>query len=156
MSGKRSPGSQEGFKSLWAALTRHGLLRVVVRVSPSLRQPWWSTWRSFAPWREAAARRAADRLVPSAVARPGDDLFSYITGFVETTSLFAGMVRSKSADAIEFENGVVVQIRSSNYRRVRGATAIAIIIDEVAFLYDADSGWRIATSKFSRPCARRC
>ena len=94
-------------------------------------------------WRHGAKLQPGERPTVLCLAPSQDQatiVFSYITGIVETTPLFAGMVRSKSADAIEFENGVVVQIRSSNYRRVRGATAIAIIIDEVAFLYDADSG----------------
>jgi hypothetical protein len=94
-------------------------------------------------WRHGAKLQPGERPTVLCLAPSQDQaaiVFSYISGIVESTPMFAGMVRAKSADAIEFDNGVVVQIRSSNFRRVRGVTAIAVVIDEAAFLYDADSG----------------
>lgn len=58
--------------------------------------------------------------------------FRYIAGFFEKP-IFASMVKRRTADTIELNNGFTVEVTTSDARRVRGRTVVAAICDEVAF-----------------------
>jgi hypothetical protein len=64
---------------------------------------------------------------------------SYIVGILESIPMLAGMVRSKTADAIELSNGVTIEVRPASFRGLRGITAVAVVADEIAFWYSEDS-----------------
>jgi hypothetical protein len=65
-------------------------------------------------------------------------LFDYVKALFEVPALRA-LVVGETGESLELGHGVRVEVRSSNYRRVRGVTLIAAIIDEVAFLRDEAS-----------------
>ena len=46
------------------------------------------------------------------------------------------LVRNVTADTIELSNGVVIEVRSSSFRRLRGLTAVAAVADECSFYFD--------------------
>jgi hypothetical protein len=48
------------------------------------------------------------------------------------------LVANEIADAIELSNGIDVTIQSANWRYVRGTTCIAVVLDECAFLRNAE------------------
>jgi hypothetical protein len=64
---------------------------------------------------------------------------SYIQGIIDSVPLLAGMVRSKTADAIELINDVGIEVRPASFRGLRGITAVACIADEIGFWYSEDS-----------------
>jgi len=60
----------------------------------------------------------------------------YIEGVLGTSPILAGMVTNKTADTIELNNGIAIESRASNFRRIRGVTAVAVIATEAAFWFD--------------------
>jgi hypothetical protein len=65
-------------------------------------------------------------------------VFHHIQGLFEVPAL-RGLVVNETAEAIELQHRVRILVRSSNFRRVRGVTLLAAILDEVAFLHDEAS-----------------
>jgi len=52
----------------------------------------------------------------------------------------AKLVTNRTAHSIELSNGIDIEIQAANWRYVRGATCIAVVLDESAFLRnEADS-----------------
>jgi phage terminase large subunit-like protein len=47
-------------------------------------------------------------------------------------SPFSSLKVTETADAISLSNGIDIQVRPASFRTVRGATAIAVIADEIA------------------------
>jgi hypothetical protein len=66
-------------------------------------------------------------------------IHSYIAGLLEVSPLTAQEVVNRTAESIELRSGVIIEVRSSDFRRVRGVTAIACVVDECAFLRDEQS-----------------
>jgi hypothetical protein len=52
---------------------------------------------------------------------------------LRTSPVLKQLVKSRTAKQLRLTNNIVVQVRASNFRRVRGATLIAAIGDETAF-----------------------
>jgi hypothetical protein len=57
----------------------------------------------------------------------------------EQSPILAQLVVSRTVDAIELSNRVVVEVRAASYRRLRGITAVAICASEVAFWHDDET-----------------
>jgi hypothetical protein len=64
----------------------------------------------------------------------------YIAGILESVPMLAGMIRGRTADSIELTNGVTIEVRPASFRGLRGITAVAAIVDEIAFFFDDSSG----------------
>jgi hypothetical protein len=45
-----------------------------------------------------------------------------------------GLVESETADALRLRNGVDIECRPASFRTIRGATAVAFIMDELALM----------------------
>jgi hypothetical protein len=69
---------------------------------------------------------AADRQQARVVMR-------YIGGLVDAVPALAAKVTRRTAEAIDFNNGISVEIHTSSFRSVRGYTVVAAILDEVAY-----------------------
>jgi hypothetical protein len=54
--------------------------------------------------------------------------------------MLARLVRNRTADSLELESGVAIEIRAASFRSVRGITCVAAVCDEICFWYSADSG----------------
>jgi hypothetical protein len=67
-------------------------------------------------------------------------VFGYVVGILESVPMFAGLIKSKTAEILALTNGIEIEIRSASFRNVRGVTAVAVVGDEAAFWFDADSG----------------
>src|SRR6516225_5849845 len=66
--------------------------------------------------------------------------FRYAKKFIEHSALMQALVVSQTASSIELSNGIDIEIQAANWRHVRGATCVAIVLDESAFLRnEADS-----------------
>jgi hypothetical protein len=64
---------------------------------------------------------------------------SYVAGILENAPMLAGMVQSRTADAIELNNGVTIEVRPASFRGLRGVTCVAVVADEIAFWFSEDS-----------------
>lgn len=59
---------------------------------------------------------------------------SYISGFLYDHPLLKGHVVKESTEEIELDNGIVISTLASDFRSLRGFTAVACIVDEIAYL----------------------
>jgi hypothetical protein len=67
-------------------------------------------------------------------------VLDYIEANFRSSPILAQLIQQRTADALELTNGITIEVRSSNFRRLRGPTFIAIIADEVAFWHSDDTG----------------
>jgi hypothetical protein len=61
--------------------------------------------------------------------------FNLIRGIFAQAPALAGLIESETADALRLRNGVDVECRPSSFRTIRGATACAVILDELAYFW---------------------
>ena len=60
-------------------------------------------------------------------------LFRYVKAFVEGVAMLRQMVVNVTADAIELDNSITIEIHTASFRSVRGYTVVAALCDEIAF-----------------------
>jgi hypothetical protein len=60
-------------------------------------------------------------------------VFSYVSGILHAVPPLAAMIAVERADEIELDNGVIIMVKTSDFRAIRGLTVAAAILDEVAF-----------------------
>jgi hypothetical protein len=65
-------------------------------------------------------------------------ILDYVRALFEVPALRA-LVVSEGAESIELRHKVRIEVRSSSYRRVRGVTLLACVLDELAFFRDESS-----------------
>ncbi len=63
----------------------------------------------------------------------------YIEGVLESSAMLSKLVASQTADAIELTNGISIEVRAANFRRLRGPTAVAVIATEAAFWHSDEN-----------------
>ena len=69
-----------------------------------------------------------------------NEIFRYLVGIFTTSSGFKPFLSGDpTANTIRLTSRVEIQIRASSFRRARGFTAVAALIDEAAFLPSEDS-----------------
>lgn len=77
-------------------------------------------------------------MVLAADRRQARIIFNYIVSFLESP-LLKGLVLAKRKESIDLSNSVRIEVHTSNYRSVRGATLICAILDELSFWQDENS-----------------
>ena len=60
-------------------------------------------------------------------------VFSYVSGILRAVPALSAMIAVERADEIELDNGVIIMVKTSDFRAIRGLTVAAAILDEVAF-----------------------
>ena len=60
-------------------------------------------------------------------------VFSYVSGILRAVPALSAMIAVERADEIELDNGVIIMVKTSDFRAIRGLTVVAAILDEVAF-----------------------
>jgi hypothetical protein len=63
----------------------------------------------------------------------------YIEGAFRSSPILAQRVLSRTADTLELDNRVSIEVRSASFRRIRGVTSIAVIATEAAFWLSEES-----------------
>jgi len=63
----------------------------------------------------------------------------YISGILNSNELFRRLIERELQTEIELKNGVVIAVKTCNYRTVRGFTVLAALAEEVAFWRDDQS-----------------
>ena len=66
-------------------------------------------------------------------------LFRYVKAFIEGVAMLREMMVNITADAIELNNGITIEIHTASFRSVRGYTVVAALCDEIAFWRSDDS-----------------
>lgn len=59
---------------------------------------------------------------------------SYLSGFFNDNKFLSPYLEKETAEEVQLANGVVISCLSSDYRTIRGFTAVACVIDELAYL----------------------
>lgn len=57
----------------------------------------------------------------------------YACGILESCPMLSQLIAGRTADTLELTNGIVIEVRSANFRRLRGPTCVAVVCDEAAF-----------------------
>jgi hypothetical protein len=60
-------------------------------------------------------------------------MFNYVSGVLETVPVLRSMIVNQRADEIELDNRIVIAVKTSDYRAIRGVTVVCGIADEVGF-----------------------
>ena len=60
-------------------------------------------------------------------------VFSYVSGILHAVPALEAMIDVERADEIELNNDVIIMVKTSDFRVIRGLTVAAAILDEVAF-----------------------
>ena len=60
-------------------------------------------------------------------------ILNYAYGALEQSPVLSQQIVRKTADTIELKNGIQIEVRAASFRRLRGVTLVAVILDEVAF-----------------------
>jgi hypothetical protein len=63
-------------------------------------------------------------------------LFGYVEGFVDHVPMIRAMVAHRTQNTITFTNRIRFEVRTANFRTLRGYTVVLAIVDEAAFLRD--------------------
>jgi hypothetical protein len=59
----------------------------------------------------------------------------YCTAIFEQSPILKQLIANRTADTLELTTGISIEVRSANFRRLRGPTYIAAICDEAAFWF---------------------
>jgi phage terminase large subunit-like protein len=62
----------------------------------------------------------------------------YIESNFRASPILAQLIAQRTSDALELTNGITIEVRSSNFRRLRGMSLICCICDESAFFQSDD------------------
>jgi hypothetical protein len=65
-------------------------------------------------------------------------IFRYVKAFLGIPAL-AGMIDRETADTLDLNNGVTIEIQTASFRTIRGRTVVAALCDELAFWMGEDS-----------------
>jgi hypothetical protein len=60
-------------------------------------------------------------------------LYRYARAFIEGVPMLRAMIQNTTADAVELNNGITLEVHTASFRSVRGYTICAAIADEIAF-----------------------
>ncbi len=66
--------------------------------------------------------------------RQASILLEYINATLTNSPLLSQLVTNRTQDTLTLSNHVAITVRSSDFRRIRGSTFIAVVADELAFL----------------------
>jgi hypothetical protein len=59
----------------------------------------------------------------------------YCTAAFEQSPILKQLIASRTADTLRLNNGISIEVRSASFRRLRGPTFVAVLVDECAFFY---------------------
>ena len=68
-------------------------------------------------------------------ARQAGISLNYAEAALEGSPVLSKLITSRTADALELNNGTSIEVRSASFRRLRGPTYIGVIADKAAFWY---------------------
>lgn len=95
----------------------------------------------FVDWRaKLAPGETATALILASDLRQASETFGYVTGLADSVPMISGSITRRTQSMIEFSNRTRVEVRVSNFRRVRGYSLCFAGLDELAFWADKTTG----------------
>jgi hypothetical protein len=67
-------------------------------------------------------------------------LLDYAHAAFEQSPILSQLIKNRTSDTLALTNNISIEVRSSNFRRLRGSTYAAVNCDESAFWMDSESG----------------
>ena len=71
--------------------------------------------------------------------RQADIVFSYIVANFEASPILRQLIENQTARTLRLSNQITIEVRASDFRRLRGLTLVEAICDEVAFFLSDES-----------------
>jgi hypothetical protein len=96
---------------------------------------------NWAPYLTGGERAVV--MVIAADRRQAGVILRYLKAFLGTPAL-AGMVERETADTIDLNNRITIEIQTASFRTIRGRTVVAALADELAF-------WRMSDDNSANP-----
>ncbi|HEX2941534.1 MAG TPA: hypothetical protein VHO91_10835 [Rhodopila sp.] len=94
-------------------------------------------FRDYAPY--LAPGEIATIPIVAADRRQARTIFRYVLGLLNNVPALATIKGDETAESVEVNGNVVIEIHTASYRGVRGYTLAGVLIDEVAFLRSEDT-----------------
>ncbi len=91
-----------------------------------------ATYRDYAPL--LAPGEIATIPIVAADRKQARTIFRYVLGLLNNVPALAAIKGDETAESVELNCNVVIEIHTATYRGVRGYTLAAMLVDEVAFL----------------------
>jgi hypothetical protein len=66
-------------------------------------------------------------------------LLEYAQGTLESTPMLSQLIADRKREELTLTTGITLEVRSASFRRIRGATCVAVLADECAFWKSEDS-----------------
>jgi hypothetical protein len=66
-------------------------------------------------------------------------LLEYAQGTLESSPMLKQLIADRKRDELTLTTGITLEVRSASFRRIRGATCVAVLVDECAFWKSEDS-----------------
>ena len=129
----RELAPEEGAKEAWLVIGRRGGKSQIL----ALIAVYLAAFRDWA--QHLAPGEVATIMVLAADRRQARSIFRYVSGLIESVDLLNKLVAKHTAEAIELTNRVHIEIHTASFRRVRGYTVAAALLDEVAFWWGEDT-----------------
>jgi hypothetical protein len=68
-----------------------------------------------------------------------DVVFNYVAANFRQSPILRQLIHSRTRRTLRLTNRIEIEVRAGDFRRLRGLTYVAVIVDEVAFLRSEDS-----------------
>jgi hypothetical protein len=105
---------------------RAGKSRIIAFIATYL-----ATFRSYEQY--LAPGEVATIAVIASNQKQARTIFRYISGALSDIGMLKGMVARETAELIELDNRVIIEIATASFRVTRGYTFAAVLADEIAF-----------------------
>jgi hypothetical protein len=66
-------------------------------------------------------------------------VLNYCAGIINESPILKQLIARQTAETIELNNRITIEVRSASFRRLRGPTLVAVVLDEIAFLHSDES-----------------
>jgi hypothetical protein len=66
-------------------------------------------------------------------------VLDYVGGILRESPILAQLIVRQTSETIELDNGIVIEVRAASFRRLRGPTLVAVVLDELAFFMSDES-----------------
>jgi hypothetical protein len=66
-------------------------------------------------------------------------VLDYCAGIINESPILRQLIVRQTAETIELDNRITIEVRSASFRRLRGPTLVAVVLDELAFFHSDES-----------------
>ena len=66
-------------------------------------------------------------------------VLDYCAGIINESPILKQLIVRQTAETIELDNRITIEVRAASFRRLRGPTLIAAVMDEIAFFHNDES-----------------